>query len=234
MAQTKMSARYIATGSSVFSPALKAGVGVVGVSSRSTPDGEGPPEILGDERAHPLRLPVVRVVVAGAQHVGADQDAAPHLGPEPLAAGGLVERADVALGPDRARPVAHAVVARQVRRRLGRRHDVVGRDRVRRVRQRDLARPRRRAPRIACDGAVERRPRTPGWRSAGKYSRGRPMREAREVGAAAPATAIGGRSSVVASSGSCPLITLSTRPASSTVRPNTEMQSSDEPNATRP
>src|SRR6185312_187683 len=35
--QTKMSARYIATGSSVFSPALKAGVGVVGVSRRSTP-----------------------------------------------------------------------------------------------------------------------------------------------------------------------------------------------------
>ena len=37
MAQTKMSARYIDTGSSVFSPARNAGVGVVGVSSRSTP-----------------------------------------------------------------------------------------------------------------------------------------------------------------------------------------------------
>ena len=32
-----MSARYICTGSAVFSPALKAGVGVVGVKSRSTP-----------------------------------------------------------------------------------------------------------------------------------------------------------------------------------------------------
>ena len=38
-AETKMSARYIDTGSSVFSPARKAGVGVVGVSSRSTPPG---------------------------------------------------------------------------------------------------------------------------------------------------------------------------------------------------
>ena len=45
---------------------------------------------------------------------------------------------------------------------------------------------------------------------------------------------IGGRSSVVASRGSAPLITLSTFVASSTVRPNTEMQSSDEPNATSP
>jgi hypothetical protein len=36
--QTNTSARYIATGSSVFSPALNAGVGVVGVNSRSTPE----------------------------------------------------------------------------------------------------------------------------------------------------------------------------------------------------
>ncbi len=34
---TKMSDRYIATGSASFSPALNAGVGVVGVNSRSTP-----------------------------------------------------------------------------------------------------------------------------------------------------------------------------------------------------
>jgi len=33
----KMSERYIATGSLSFSPALNAGVGVVGVNSRSTP-----------------------------------------------------------------------------------------------------------------------------------------------------------------------------------------------------
>ena len=38
IAQTKMSARYIETGSSVFSPARNAGVGVVGVSRRSTPE----------------------------------------------------------------------------------------------------------------------------------------------------------------------------------------------------
>ena len=45
---------------------------------------------------------------------------------------------------------------------------------------------------------------------------------------------MGARSSVVLSSGSCPLMALSTLAASSTVRPNTEMQSSDEPNATSP
>ena len=33
-----MSARYMATGSPVFSPALNAGVGAVGVKSRSTPE----------------------------------------------------------------------------------------------------------------------------------------------------------------------------------------------------
>src|SRR5207249_2101325 len=37
--QTNRSARYIETGSSTFSPALKAGVGVVGVKRRSTPPG---------------------------------------------------------------------------------------------------------------------------------------------------------------------------------------------------
>ena len=72
-------------------------------------------EVVGDQRAHLLRLLVVRVVVAGAQHVGAEQDAAPDLGAEPLAAGRLVERADVAVGPDLARAVAHAVEAREVR-----------------------------------------------------------------------------------------------------------------------
>ena len=39
---------------------------------------------------------------------------------------------------------------------------------------------------------------------------------------------------VVASFTSGPLMALSTRAVSSTVRPNTEMQSSDEPNATSP
>ena len=47
-------------------------------------------------------------------------------------------------------------------------------------------------------------------------------------------TGIGGRSTEVASSGSCPLITLSTRPESATVREKTEMQSSDDPKATSP
>ena len=92
--------------------------------------GEGAPEVVGDQRPDLLRLPVVGVVVAGAQHVGADQDPALHLGAEPLAARGPVERPDVAAGPDLPRAVAHAVVPGQVGRRLGRRDDVVGRHRV--------------------------------------------------------------------------------------------------------
>ena len=50
----------------------------------------------------------------------------------------------------------------------------------------------------------------------------------------ADGTGIGGRSIVVASRGSWPLITLSIRPASLTVRLKTEMQSSELPNATSP
>ena len=56
----------------------------------------------------------------------------------------------------------------------------------------------------------------------------------RLIASAGAGTAIGGRSSVVLSSGSWPLIAPSTRAASSTVRPNAEMQSNDEPKATRP
>src|SRR5206468_9645492 len=41
-------------------------------------------EIARDEAPHPLRLQVVGVVVAVRQDVGADQDAALHLGPEAL------------------------------------------------------------------------------------------------------------------------------------------------------
>ena len=50
----------------------------------------------------------------------------------------------------------------------------------------------------------------------------------------AAGSAIGGSACVVASRGSCPDIAERTRAASFTVLPKTEMQSSDEPNATRP
>ena len=92
---------------------------------------------LRDERAHVLRPPVVRVVVAGREHVGAEQDAARHLGAEAARARRLVHAAQpVAL---EAHAVAHAVEAREVRARLGRRDDVVDRDGERGVRE---ARPR--------------------------------------------------------------------------------------------
>ena len=49
-----------------------------------------------------------------------------------------------------------------------------------------------------------------------------------------PGGSSGGSACVVASRGSCPDIAARTRAASFTVLPKTEMQSSDEPNATRP
>ena len=43
---------------------------------------EGPLEVAQDERAHPLGLAVVGVVVAGGERIGAEHDAALHLGAE--------------------------------------------------------------------------------------------------------------------------------------------------------
>ena len=64
------------------------------------------------QRAHLLRLAVVGVVVAGREHVGAEQDAALHLGAEALRA-----RAQVHLGEARAR---RARGGRSARRRSAR------------------------------------------------------------------------------------------------------------------
>ena len=80
-----MSDRYIASGSSVFSPILKAGVGDVGpmidVALR-----ERLVEVVLDEPADLQRLQVVGVLVAARQRVGAEHDAALDLGAEALAA----------------------------------------------------------------------------------------------------------------------------------------------------
>ena len=84
-----------------------------------------------------MRLQVVGVVVAVAQHIGADHDAALHFGAEALRARLLVHVLQVlVLGG--AVAVAHAVVARQVRRRFGRGDHVVGGNRQGGVRQRDV------------------------------------------------------------------------------------------------
>ena len=58
-------------------------------------------------------------------------------GPKPFVAGAIVELAQ-RRGAARAIAVAHAVVARQVRARLGHRDQVVDRDRLRAVRQLDV------------------------------------------------------------------------------------------------
>src|SRR5690606_17934070 len=88
-------------------------------------------------RTHLLRPDVVGVVVAGGEHVGADHHAALHLAAEALGPGELVHVGDVLAGNPEA--VFHAVVAGEVRRSLGGRDNVVGRQRVFRVRQRDVA-----------------------------------------------------------------------------------------------
>ena len=88
------------------------------------------------KRAHLLRPQIVSVVVAGGQHVGADHDAPAHFLAETRRARVLVHVDDVAAG--NAQPVAHAVIAREIGRRLRRRDDVVSRQRIFGVRQRNL------------------------------------------------------------------------------------------------
>ena len=82
-----------------------------------------------------MRLQIVRIVVAGREHVGTDHDSTLDLVAEPFAAAALVQVLDI----DRMRrsvTEAHAVVAREVRRRLGRSDHVVRRDGKRAVRER--------------------------------------------------------------------------------------------------
>ena len=114
----------------------KAADGVAGVRIASMPAVEDLLEVALDQRAHLLRLQVVGVVVAGRQHIGADHDAALDLAAEAGGAGLLVHVDDVLAR--HAQAVADAVIAREVGRRLGRRDDVVGRQRVFGVRQRDV------------------------------------------------------------------------------------------------
>ena len=117
----------------------------------------GPVEIGGDQRAHFLRLVVVRVVVAGRQRVGADHDAALDFRAESGSAGqrhhlfGTV-RAVVA-DPH---AVPHGVEASQVARYLRRQDQVVGGQRVVEVRAVDLADLGAERSQL-LDGAVERR-----------------------------------------------------------------------------
>ena len=102
----------------------------------------GAVEVADDQRADPLRLAVVRVVVAGRERVRAEHDPALHLGAEP---GVARARAFIVgdVGAVDAQAVAHAVVAGEVARRLRRRDQVVGRQPVRRSSAPTPARPSR-------------------------------------------------------------------------------------------
>src|SRR5438093_5570078 len=88
------------------------------------------------QRAHLLRAQIVGVVVAGREHVSADHHPPAHFLAETLRARLLVHVDDVAAR--NAQSVAHAIVAREVRGGFRGRHDVIGRQRVFGMRQRDL------------------------------------------------------------------------------------------------
>ena len=74
---------YMAIGSSIFAPRAKAVVGAVGAEQHVAATRRRGRRPRMSERADPLRLGVVGVVVAGGERVGAEHDAALHLGAEP-------------------------------------------------------------------------------------------------------------------------------------------------------
>ena len=134
------SLRYIASGSSSFSPSRNAVVGAVGETSTSACSNAAS-KSRRDQRAHLLRLAVVGVVVAAGQGVGAEDDPALHLVAEAGVAGGphdlLGARVVDALG-QHPQAVAHGVELGEVAGRLRRQDQVVRRERVHEARAGDL------------------------------------------------------------------------------------------------
>ena len=120
----KMSDRYIDSGSSIFSPIRNATVGLVGVRIRSTCS-KAVLKILQDQRSHFQRLQVIRIVVAGAQSIGAQQDAPLHFLPESVHPRFSIHVGEPGLA-SLANPVSHPVVTRKVRAGFGCRNQVVG------------------------------------------------------------------------------------------------------------
>ena len=127
-------------------------------------------KIAGDQGPRVLGFPVIGVVVARAEGVGAEQDAALDLGAKAFIAATRTFRRG--LGLRGARVIAHAVKASQVRRGLGGGNDVVDRDGVTGVRQRiDFT---SQPPAQAVQRA--RWPRECRVRPSPKYSLGKPTR----------------------------------------------------------
>ena len=251
--------RYIASGSSIFSPSLYAGVGVTGPAIRST-SLERLVEVLADQPPDLQRLQVIGVVVAGTQGVGAQHDAAFHFGAEALRPGPAVQpdqrrcpgrpspagrrpppaasRFGLQLGQHRllvgAVAVVDAVVAGQVAGGLAGGDDVVRGHRVLAVRQRQLLAPSRPATRTpAPPRAPPPRLRRPG--PSPKCSRTTPSRKSVQRLAHASAVYGGtGTSTEVESSGSWPASTSSSSATSSAVRASGPIWSRLLANATSP
>ena len=182
------------------------------------------------QRAHPLGLRVVRVVVAGGQRVGAEHHPALHLGAEAGRAGRGVHGGHVlAVDPQ---PVADAVVAGQVGGRLRRRDEVVGRQAVGELGHRRSPPP---SPRRRPGRRPPPAPAPP--RRARSRRRGRGTAR-RATPSAPPCTEArvgsGADGSDVLSRGSCPARTSKRSAASSTVVANGPIWSSELAKATRP
>ena len=160
-------------------------------------------ELTRDHRSHLLRLAVVRVVVPGGERVGPEHDPALRL----VAEAGVTRARDhlVVVLRRNAQAVAHAVVAREVRRRLRRRDQVVARqpvlDGARQLALADVcAQARRRdrsrgAPPHATPGSIPRPRSAPSGRRRAGPSR-----------SSASGSSTGGTSTVVESHSSRPLM----------------------------
>ena len=98
--------------------------------------GETVLEIFLDQGADLLSAQVISVVVASGEHVGPDHDAAAHFIAKTFAAGVFIHLADTAAR--HAQAIAHAVIARQIRRGFRGCHNVIRRQGIFGVRQRHL------------------------------------------------------------------------------------------------
>jgi hypothetical protein len=131
-----MSDRYIASGSSTFSPSPNA-AGGTGRRGDQVDVREGRLELATQPLENATRPPVIGLGVARGQGERAEHDAAFDLGPESRAPAADVHPEQV-LGRGIPQPVAHAVEARQVRAGFAVREHVVDRDRRVEARQRNL------------------------------------------------------------------------------------------------
>ena len=99
---------------------------------------EGVVKILRDQRADLLRLRVIRIIETRAEHIGADQHASFYFIAKPSRACLGIHVLQASAIRQIAQTIAHAIIAGEVGRRLGRRDNVVRWQRVFGVRQADV------------------------------------------------------------------------------------------------